>query len=259
MIVDAHVHIGQPGSIFTPQSSAEDLLQIMNRLQISHAICTDHRSIYEGGAERLSLLQQVFEQSGGRIGYLAVYHPHNGDACLTAMRQAVGLPGLLGIKIHPSIHKVPAESPLYEPLWRFADSHQLTILTHSWSTSDYNPVQQYSLPARFERYVQAFPAVRLVLGHAGGRGLERADAMRMARDYPEVYLDFAGDVFCYRLIETLVQSVPVEKILFGSDYPWLDPRANLSRVLLSQIDNTARRMILGENARIVYRMEGLEC
>ncbi len=140
-------------------------------------------------------------------------------------------------------------------MWRFAAEYDLPLLTHSWSVSSYNPVQQLSVPARFERYVQAFPQVRLVLGHAGGRGRERADAVRMAAAYPDVYLDISGDVFCYRLLETLLETVPAEKILFGSDFPWLDLRANFTRVLLSDIGDRAKEAILGQNARQVYRLE----
>ena len=73
--------------------------------------------------------------------------------------------------------------------------------------------------------------------------------------YPNVYLDISGDVFCYRLLETLLETLPAEKILFGSDYPWLDIRANLTRVLLADIDMQAKEAILGRNACHVYRPE----
>ena len=259
MIIDAHLHIGQPGCFFSPQSNLEQLLQVMDRLRIGAAICTDHVSIFEGCGKTLPFMREVYERSGGRIAYLGVYQPQYAGECLAALETAVDWPGFLGIKIHPSIHKTPAESPLYEPIWRFAAEHDLPMMTHSWSASDYNPVQQYSLPARFESYVQAFPKVRFVLGHSGGRGKERADAIRMANEYPNVYMDIAGDVFCYRLIETLVEQVSADKIIYGSDYPWLDPCANLARVLLSGIDETAKRKILCENARTVYRWEESRC
>ena len=83
---------------------------------------------------------------------------------------------------------------------------------------------------------------------------EEDDAVRMARDYENVYLDFAGDIYCYRLIEQLVQSVPIEKILFGSDFPWLDPRSNLSRVLMSPITEEQKLKIVRQNALQVFNL-----
>ena len=146
------------------------------------------------------------------------------------------------------------EDPAYEPAWRFAADHDLPIMTHSWSVSDYNPTQSYSTPERFEGYVRKFPQVRLVFGHAGGRGSGRLEAVRMANEYPNVFLDFAGDIFCNRLIETLVASVPVEKILFGSDTPWMDIRSHLTRVLLAEVDDGVKQKILHDNAVGVYRL-----
>ena len=254
-MIDAHLHIGQPGVFFVPQTTPEQLLAGMDREGFASAVCTDHLSIVEGCPASLAALREVYERTGGRIFYLAVFHPDRSDECLWAMTEALCWPGFAGVKIHPSFHRTPADDPAYAPAWRFAADHDLPILTHSWSVSDYNPVQQLSTPVRFEAHVRAFPGVRLVLGHAGGRGREQADAMRMAADYPNVYLDIAGDVFCYRLIERLAEEVPAEKILFGSDYPWLDPRANLTRVLLAEIDERAKRCILGENARAVYRLD----
>jgi predicted TIM-barrel fold metal-dependent hydrolase len=258
-IVDAHVHLGQPGAFFAPETGAAKLLAMMDRLGIQSAIGTDHLSIHEGCGTTLPGLRELFERSQGRLHYLGVFDPRRSEECLRALEAARDWPGLAGLKIHPSFHRTPAEHPSYGPAWRFAAEQELPILTHSWSVSDYNPVQALSTPDRFEGWVRQFPEVRLVLGHAGGRGLQQEDALRMANEYPQVYLDIAGDVFCFRLIEKLVERVPVSKVLFGSDFPWLDPRANLSRVLLADVPLAAKARILVENAHRVYRLGGTPC
>jgi len=258
-IVDAHLHIGQPGVFFAPEAEPAQLLERMDQLGIAYSVCTDHRSIHEGCGDTLAGLREVFECSGGRIHYLGVFDPRRSPECLDACRRARDWPGFVGLKIHPSFHGVPPEDPSYEPVWRFAVEHDLPILTHSWSVSDYNPVQYLSTPGRFEHYAQKFDDVRLVLGHAGGRGTGRHEAVRLANEYANVYLDFAGDIFCYRLIESLAEAVPADKILFGSDFPWVDPRAHLSRVLLADIDLSAKTRILRDNAIAVYRLGAKPC
>jgi predicted TIM-barrel fold metal-dependent hydrolase len=255
--IDAHLHIGQPGVFFAPETTPAQLLAGMDRLGIGAAICTDHHAITEGCAATLAELHRVYEESGGRIYYFAVFHPGRAEADLHAMTEALHWPGFAGIKMHPSFHRTPADSPAYAPVWRFADAHGLTIMTHSWSVSEYNAVQQLSVPARFETYVQSFPNARLVLGHCGGRGREQADAIRMARDYPQVYVDIAGDVFDMRLIERLAPIA--DKVLFGSDYPWLDLSANLTRILLADIPSSAKARMLRDNALKVYRLDGVAC
>ena len=258
-IIDAHTHVGAPGPFFCPESEPDHLLARMDRLGVAAAVCCDHVSVYDGCAGGLDGHRRMYERSGGRIHYLGVFDPRRAAACLAALDEAKDWAGLVGLKIHPSIHGTPAEDPAYELAWRFAADHDLAILAHTWSVSDYNPVQQLSTPGRFEPYVQRFPQVRFVLGHAGGRGAGRHEAARMANEHPNVYLDFAGDIFCHRLIETLTRSVPPEKILFGSDFPWLDPRANLTRVLLADVDVSAKAKILHDNAVGVYRIGACAC
>ena len=259
-IVDAHAHIGLPGVFFAPQTGPNHLLAIMDLLSIRFAILAcDHVSLHEGSGAGLPLLRRMHEQSQGRLLFLGVFDPRDADGSLAGLLQAADWPGFAGLKLHPSFHRVRADDPIYERAWRFAADRDLAILTHSWSVSDYNPVQRYSTPRRFEQWVRRFPKVRFVLGHAGGRGSGRHEAVRMANEYPNVYLDFAGDVFCYRLIETLVESVPPEKILFGSDFPWIDPRANLSRVLLADVEERIKRKILVDNAAGVYGIQMESC
>lgn len=79
--------------------------------------------------------------------------------------------------------------------------------------------------------------------------------IRLVNRYDNVYTDIAGDIFCYRLIESLTDSIPAGKILFGSDFPWLGPRANLARVVLTNIDDSVKRKIFRENAMRVYGID----
>jgi len=251
-IIDAHMHVGQPGVFFAPETTLDHILYRMDQLNISSAICTDNQSLTNVSMESMAELRSNFERSGSRIHYLAVYDPRRANECIEMIRECQDWAGLAGIKIHPSFHGVSAEDESYDGIWQFASKNSLPILSHTWSSSDYNPIQRLSTPERFERYLKTYGDVKFVLGHAGGRGAGRHDAVRIVNEYPNAYLDFAGDVFCHSLIESLVDSVPVEKILFGTDFPWIDPRANLSRVLLADIPTSAKQYILHENALSVY-------
>jgi predicted TIM-barrel fold metal-dependent hydrolase len=254
-IVDAHAHTGAVSLFFSPESGAAELLARMDALDIQCCLnAGDWTYLMQGGREGLELLRREHEASAGRLLYLGVFDPRRGRESLRELEEACRRPGLAGIKIHPTFHRTPAESPGYEPLWRFAEEHELTVLAHSWSSSEHNPAQALSLPGRFESWVRRHPGVRLVLAHAGGRGDGRAEAVRLAREHPQVYLDLAGDIFCHRLIETLSAAVPPNKLLFGSDFPWLDPRANLSRVLLAEVPLEAKRRILRDNAQEAYQL-----
>ena len=257
LFIDAHMHFGHPGVFFAPETAISDFLAHMDRLFISHAVCfSSQLSICDkGAAEDMTVFRDLFEKTGGRIYYLGVFHPEYSDACLKSFRDALSWPGFRGIKIHPSFHGISADDPVYEPVWQFVSEHDLALATHSWSASPYNPVQVLSTPARFEKYVSRFPDVRFILGHSGGRGAGRGEALLLVKEYPNVYLDFAGDIFCYRMIENLVESVSADRFMFASDFPWIDIRANLSRVLCAEVSDTDKAKILRDTAASVYRIE----
>jgi len=257
-IIDAHLHIGSPGLFFTPIFETGELLKLMDQIQIRLAVCCDHLSVSEGAGAGLDGLMSVYEESHGRIFYLAVYDPRRPED-LKTISKAARKPGFAGLKFHPSFHRTPAEDPRYEPAWKFAAEYDVAVLTHSWSVSEYNSSQRYSTPERFENYIRKYPSVRFVLGHAGGRGTGRHDVVRLTNEYPNVYTDIAGDIFCNDLIESLVRTIPDNRILFGSDFPWLDPRANLTRVFLADISTRQKKNILCDNANHVYQMGRTEC
>jgi hypothetical protein len=254
LFVDAHLHFGRVSSFFAPLVDQKDLLFVMDNAGISHSICMDHLTLFEGAEAGLEALRDLFETSEHRVYYLGTFDPRRASGCLNALRQARDWPGFVGLKLHPSIHGVSADDPVYDQAWRFAADHDLAIMAHSWSASSYNPSQILSTPERFEVHIRKFPQVRFVLGHAGGRGPGRLDAIRLANQYPHVCLDFAGDIYDFRLLEKLIKSVPLEKILYGSDFPWMDPRSHITRVLLSEIEDSAKSAILRDNAIHTYRL-----
>jgi predicted TIM-barrel fold metal-dependent hydrolase len=51
------------------------------------------------------------------------------------------------------------------------------------------------------------------------------------------------------MLEYLVRRADTERILFGSDYSWIDFRYALATVLFAEIDGETRARILSGNAR----------
>lgn len=258
-VVDAHAHVGLLGRLPCREMSLAAHLERMDHLGIQFTICSDQEALSEGGRTGLDTVRRTYERSDGRIHGLGIFDPRSSDRCLGELRDTLGWQGLRGIKIHPTMQDTPAGDRTYEPVWQFAEEHDLAILAHTWSRSSHNPAQALSTPEQFEPFLRRFPEVRFVLGHAGGRGEGRIEAVRLARNYPNVYLDFAGDIFCRRLVETLVASVAAEKVLFGSDFPWTSPEAHLTRVLLAPIDEASKARILRHNAMDVFRIEAEAC
>jgi len=256
-IIDAHAHTGYPNCFYSPEIDWKSLVKRMDQLSIQYSInlCSMKLLSSDDKLKELETARQEYDSSEGRLFYLGFFDPRQREEDLAALETASAWKGFKGIKIHPSFNGVSADDPGYEPVWRFAAEHNLPIVAHTWSVSSYNPVQVLSTPDKFEKYAASYPNVRFVLGHSGGRGTGRLEAIRMANEYANVYMDFGGDVFCYRYFEDMLDKVPENKILYGSDYPWLDQRSHLTRVYLADITTIQKRKILRDNALEVYKLE----
>jgi predicted TIM-barrel fold metal-dependent hydrolase len=82
------------------------------------------------------------------------------------------------------------------------------------------------------------------------------------RAYPNTYMDLTGDGFELGRLEYFIEQVTSERILYGSDSPWIDPRFVLGEILGAPINDLDRENILGGNARRLFRLprrrKGLE-
>ena len=255
-IVDAHVHTGFPGMFYSPEVDARSLLLRMDRLGIQYAVnLGSMRNLLGGSLAEMEKAQAEHEESEGRLFFCGFYDPHQGREDLAVLKRAVRLSGFRGIKIHPSFNKVPADDARYNAVWKFAKDHDVPIVSHTWSVSSYNPVQALSTPDKFEGHVKRHACVRFILAHSGGRGTGRLEAIRLAKTYPNVYMDFGGDIYCHRYFETMAQEDILDRVMFGSDFPWIDARSHLTRVYLADIPVASKGAILRDTAVKVYGLE----
>lgn len=255
-IIDAHIHTGMFGYFFVPGPcyDPKSILSLMDYLNIELSISTDLLWLNSYFEQGLKTSVDNYNLSKERICFLGVFDPREPEKSIKILKEALKYPGFLGIKIHPSFHNVIASDISYDAVWKFADENNLPILTHSWSTSEYNPVQILALPERFRVYIQKYPNLKLILAHAGGRGDGREQAINLVNEFSNVYIDISGDIYCYDFIQSLVNSVSADRIIFGSDFAMIDPRCNLGRIIMSDIPENIKLKILRDNAINVYKL-----
>jgi predicted TIM-barrel fold metal-dependent hydrolase len=73
------------------------------------------------------------------------------------------------------------------------------------------------------------------------------DSMDLACKYENVYCDINGSLYSQIWIEELVNKAPVEKFVFSTDQVFNDPRIIVGRVLLSELTDREKELILYKN------------
>ncbi|MCC7355888.1 MAG: amidohydrolase [Anaerolineae bacterium] len=240
-IIDCHVHMGSYANFFLPPGEAGDLIAMSDRLGISQICVSGFVALLHDYRRGNDLVLEAMRRYPGRFfGYIVV-NPNYPDDVETELVRCWAA-GMRGVKLHPSIHQYPLDGPAYKPAFAFAAAHRCPLLSHSWGTEPTCP------PERFEVVARAYPDVPIILGHSGGGPWSAVEkAIAVARACPNVYLDLTNSRMYPAMVERIVEAVGAEQVLYGSDMPFLDPRAQLGRLAYSQVSPGAKRAIMGGN------------
>ena len=240
-IFDCHGHVGPvPTQSVAGDGGEEILVRMMDlvgidRIAASHmlGICGD---TLEGNRLGLACAQR----NPGRILHYPVYDPNLApEAMMADMARYLDDPTTAGIKLHPMWHGTRPDDPRYDPIFEAAAERCLPVLVHTWGAEEV-------LAA--ERIGRRFPGLALLIGHSGGADIRAIDqALASAAAVENLYLDLTMSLTYDGLLEYMLAKVPVERILYGSDMSYMDPRTQIGRVVFSRIGDAAVERILGLN------------
>ncbi len=171
-------------------------------------------------------------------------HPLDRD--IDARLDAQAAQGSLGVKLHPNGQFIAPDHPKTVHLCGRCGAHGLPVLFHCGPVGiEPKAAARRSQVARYEATIAANPDTTFILGHSGA--LQVREAVRYADQYPNTYFELA----CLGLADLrhVLDVVPAERILFGTDWPFYHQGLTLARVLIATEDDRAlRRAILHDNA-----------
>jgi len=234
LVIDAHQHIGNRSSIYhLPDSSTEELAAEMDRLGVDQAITFSFAGITSDYAYGNDICAHAVKTYPDKFIGFAVVNPHYHTEIRDELDRCRQL-GLRGIKLISDYQRYPVEGPFLFPAYEYAHEHGLMILNHNWG------------PAPFlDRLATTFNKACFIIGHYFGGNNVYGDVVA---DHENVYqctcaaLNF-GDT------ETMVESMPAERIVFGSDMPDLPLMFSLAPILYARISDEDKRKIIGLNAK----------
>ncbi|TBT83027.1 metal-dependent hydrolase [Propioniciclava sinopodophylli] len=238
MILDAHGHLGTWGDFFIPHADPAWLIATLDRVGISaigvsHLLGVGHDA---RTGNRLAL--EASEQFAGRIGVWLVGDPHDREA-VARLSDDVDHTGVWGVKLHPDTHQVQLTDERYEPLLAFAAERGLPVLTHTHTGS------VWSDPALAAEVSKRHAGMPILLGHSGlvENGLTRTAAI-MA-DHPDLIAEICGSQLTRRWLTRLVRLVGADRVVYGSDACFFDPRPALGRLLAAELTDPERDSVAG--------------
>jgi uncharacterized protein len=240
-VIDAHGHVGTHVDFPSYKADPASMVAVMDHLNIERLAVTSTLACYNDcprGNEEVDALLKAFPDRF--YGYITVNPNPPGEALVELRRWAhFHTPPL--IKLHPGLHRYPVNGRNYAPIWDYANQTQAIVLVHTWD-SDPN-----CGPLMFPTIAKAHPRARILLGHSGVTWRGYHQAMDAAAEAQNLYLELCGSQNHRLVLERAVERLGAERILFGSDLPYLEASMTLARVLTSRISGEAKEQILRTN------------
>ena len=259
MIIDFHTHIfpdkiahaameqlsEQCSTPYSAPASKDSLLRVMDKDGIDKSVVLN---IATKESQHENVLRYAKETDSERLIAFGSVVPDSVYALEYVWK--ISDEGLKGIKLHPALQRVDADDEKIFPVYDLARALNLIVVFHAgWDPTYYNEMQ--ASPEMIIRVVRNFPGLRVVAAHMGG--------LRMARDVldniagkEELYFDTAYTAAPWidrGMMRDIIRRHGAHRVLFGSDFPWHDPKLEIDLINSLDISEEEKFLILGENAR----------
>ncbi len=152
-----------------------------------------------------------------------------------------------GIKLQPSFQEFFVDDEKMFPVYEEIEKLELAVLFHCGDELLHEKLTR-STPQRLLAVKKIFPGLKIIAAHFGGfRQWESVKKYLLGRD---IYFD-TSSFFGYlpdKQAEELILGHPAERILFGTDFPIRDQKADLDFLDKLALSPELKEKILAKNA-----------
>lgn len=182
---------------------------------------------------------------------LAAIHPDSPD--VLEQLEELKRHGVKGVKIHPELQHFSIEDPKYLPIYHKIGDLGLITVIHSGLS--YSPRATQCTPRNFRLVADAFHGAPVVLAHMGGSRISEEDRA-IALSLP-IYVDTSLSPRFIQPEDFLrqVEQIGVERVLFGSDFPYSLPEDMVRYIQALPLTEAERQAIFCGNAQKLLHWE----
>ena len=208
----------------------EQTIAHMDEADITGAVLVNVQSARWASPLPNALLAEKLRPYASRLRLFASVDPHQGRAAADELERSLLEDGAIGLKLHPSYQNFyPTDRQLAYPLFEICQSFGVPVLLHCGTCWLHRVPIEPSRPVHVDQVALDFPELRIILAHGGWPWTEELIAVMWRHE--NVYVDLSGNLprflpsllWHYANIGTLGR-----RMLFGSDYPYISPKAWLA-------------------------------
>ena len=245
--------------------SVEDYLEKMDRSNIERSLLIAVRAgdLKVRGSHEVpyDYVQEICRQFPERFSGLAGVDPTRGMQGLRDLEVAVREYGFVGAHWYPHWFAMPPDAAQIYPYYAKCCELDIPIMMQVGQNLVYSRERRLpsvGRPILLDQVAIDFPELRLIGIHIGIPWVDEMIAMCWKHD--NVYT--AGDAYAPRYWPSqylhYANTYGRHKVMFGTDWPVIDPERSVKEVAELDLKSASRRMLMRDNALRVFRLPGHE-
>ncbi|MHA1839992.1 MAG: amidohydrolase family protein [Candidatus Ranarchaeia archaeon] len=273
MIIDMHTSI--PPDWLRPKldqrfakATDKDLIQRMDALDIGKVVLFSIARDSNDVPRINDHIHELVKKHPDRfLGFMNLYPP---DLKQTVDEIGRALDwGFHGLKIHPRVQRFPMNHPGVSEMLDQAKQHGLPVIIHvdaPYPTNYIAPGVHFpaGFPVEYGEFMQAVADLATPYAKAKflrelphlDSGLIYAAHLGGAyyKDIQKSNVMFQTPAASIAMIEHCVKAVGAKRVVYGSDYPLLDPAEEIRKIKEATITDNEKQLILGGNVKRLFRL-----
>ncbi len=262
MIIDVHTHVfpdglaaralatmeafaARNGIRAAEQATVSALRASMQRNGIAYAVTLPVATRAEQVA---SVNRFVIEELRHEPGMLCFGALHPQCAAWEAEIARLAAAGIKGVKFHPEFQEFAIDTPAMIPVYRALADAGLLVLFHM-GEEYFAHYRSRGTPAMLVRVLEQVPGLRVIAAHAGAF-MRWEEVLAVLAGHPRVWFDLAycAGVLPDEMRQRLCAAHGYERVLLGSDFPWVSQDATIAYVRRWGLPAEQEAGVLGGNA-----------
>jgi predicted TIM-barrel fold metal-dependent hydrolase len=239
--------------------SIEDYLLKMDRagIQRSLLIATRAGDLNVGGSYEIpySRVAEICHRYPDRFSGLAGIDPTRGMQGLRDLEHAVNALGFVGAHLYPHWFAMPPDAARYYPYYAKCCELDIPIMMQVGQNLIYSRERRLpsvGRPITLDQVAIDFPELRLLGIHIGVPWTDEMIAMAWKHENVFIGVDaYAPKHWPSQLVHFL-NTYGRDKVLFGTDWPVIDPERAMREIDAMDLRPEARRRLLRDNALRVF-------
>jgi predicted TIM-barrel fold metal-dependent hydrolase len=161
------------------------------------------------------------------LGFAAVDPTH--DDVREILEHAIDDLKLRGVKLGPIYQNIHPMDERMLPVYEFCEKRNLPIMIHQGTTFPRRAPLKFSLPILLEDVAMQFPGLKMIIAHMGHPWID--ETVVLIRKQPNFFADISALHYrpwqFYNGLICAKEYGVLNKLLFGSDYPYTNPDASM--------------------------------